>query len=73
MFPDRLVKDYTDPLMSHKLRREIISTSIANDMVNHMGITFVERLRQSTGSTHLCDCTGLYHRSRCVCQKSTGA
>ncbi len=51
MFPDRLVETYADPLLSHKLRREIISTSIANDMVNHMGITFVERLRLSTGST----------------------
>jgi glutamate dehydrogenase len=32
------------------LRREIIATQIANDMVNHMGITFVERLNQSTGA-----------------------
>jgi glutamate dehydrogenase len=32
------------------LRREIISTQLANDLVNHMGIPFLRRLPQSTGS-----------------------
>jgi glutamate dehydrogenase len=51
MFPPALVKKFGKELRQHRLRREIISTWIANDMVNHMGITFVERLRQSTGAT----------------------
>jgi NAD-specific glutamate dehydrogenase len=33
----------------HRLKREIVSTQIANDLVNHMGITFVQRLKESTG------------------------
>ncbi len=51
VFPDQLVKKYGRQLHKHRLRNEIIATQIANDMVNHMGITFVERLRQSTGAT----------------------
>jgi glutamate dehydrogenase len=50
VFPDQIVKKYGEQLRDHRLRREIISTQVANDMVNHMGITFVERLRQSTGA-----------------------
>ncbi len=50
-FPKTLVKKYAKELSHHRLRREIIATQIANDLVNHMGITFVERLRQSTGAT----------------------
>tara|TARA_R110000850_G_scaffold108244_4_gene220524 strand:+ start:1 stop:1128 length:1128 start_codon:yes stop_codon:yes gene_type:complete len=49
-FPAVLEKKYPDALHSHRLRREIISTQLANDLVNHMGITFLRRLQQSTGS-----------------------
>lgn len=51
VFPKQIVKKYPKELHDHRLRREIISTQIANDMVNHMGITFVERLKQSTGAS----------------------
>ncbi len=51
VFPGQLVKNFATPLLSHRLRREIIATQIANDMVNHMGITFVDRLRLSTGAS----------------------
>ncbi len=51
VFPQQIVKKYHKELHGHRLRREIISTQIANDMVNHMGITFVERLKQSTGAS----------------------
>ncbi|KZZ79668.1 NAD-glutamate dehydrogenase [Oleiphilus sp. HI0132] len=50
-FPQQIVKKYGAQLHDHRLRREIISTQVANDMVNHMGITFVERLKQSTGAS----------------------
>jgi glutamate dehydrogenase len=36
-------------LLRQRLKREIVSTQIANDLVNHMGITFVQRLKESTG------------------------
>ncbi|WP_020409464.1 NAD-glutamate dehydrogenase [Hahella ganghwensis] len=50
-FPEVLVKKFGPQLKEHRLRREIIATQVANDMVNHMGITFVDRLRQSTGAS----------------------
>ncbi|PSF06141.1 NAD-glutamate dehydrogenase [Marinobacter fuscus] len=50
VFPRDLTKRFSAELGDHQLRREIIATQIANDMVNHMGITFVERLNQSTGA-----------------------
>jgi len=50
VFPRELTKRFSKELGEHQLRREIIATQIANDMVNHMGITFVERLSQSTGA-----------------------
>ncbi len=51
VFPEALTKRFGKELSGHQLRREIIATQIANDMINHMGITFVERLHQSTGAT----------------------
>lgn len=50
VFPQDLTRKFSRELGEHQLRREIIATQIANDMVNHMGITFVERLKQSTGA-----------------------
>ncbi|WP_323752128.1 NAD-glutamate dehydrogenase [Marinobacter sp.] len=50
VFPKGLTTKFKKELGEHQLRREIIATQIANDMVNHMGITFVERLQQSTGA-----------------------
>jgi glutamate dehydrogenase len=50
VFPKDLTSKFKKELGEHQLRREIIATQIANDMVNHMGITFVERLQQSTGA-----------------------
>ncbi|MBB5321226.1 NAD-glutamate dehydrogenase [Marinobacter oulmenensis] len=50
VFPKELNTKFSRELSEHQLRREIIATQIANDMVNHMGITFVERLNQSTGA-----------------------
>ncbi|WP_165856648.1 NAD-glutamate dehydrogenase [Marinobacter sp. JSM 1782161] len=51
VFPEQLIKKFGKELGEHQLRREIIATQIANDMVNHMGITFVDRMAQSTGAS----------------------
>lgn len=51
-FPTRLREQFAEPIASHRLRREIIATQLANDMVNNMGITFVERMGQSTGFSY---------------------
>ncbi|SMR71312.1 NAD-glutamate dehydrogenase [Marinobacterium sediminicola] len=49
-FPARLQKSHSGELEQHRLRREIIATQIANQMVNLMGINFAERLLTSTGA-----------------------
>jgi glutamate dehydrogenase len=48
-FPARLTAEFAEAMGRHRLKREIVSTQLANDLVNHMGITFVQRLKESTG------------------------
>lgn len=50
-FPAVLRERYGAAIDKHRLRREIIATQLANDMVNLMGITFVDRITFSTGAT----------------------
>ncbi|MBA4503018.1 NAD-glutamate dehydrogenase [Marinobacterium marinum] len=50
-FPGQLLQRYPEQLMQHRLRREILATQLANELVNHVGITFVDQLGQSTGAT----------------------
>ena len=47
-FPQQLVERFRGAMLQHRLKREIVSTQIANDLVN-MGITFVQRLHEATG------------------------
>ena len=49
-FPAKIDSAFGDALQQHRLRREIIATQIANQMVNLMGINFVDRLLTSTGA-----------------------
>ena len=42
-FPQELVERFGDDLSGHPLRREIIATVVANDMINMGGITFAFR------------------------------
>ncbi|MCV6590020.1 MAG: NAD-glutamate dehydrogenase [Marinobacterium sp.] len=64
-FPQRLVSEFSEQIEQHRLRREIIATQIANHMVNTMGITFVERLAQSSGAS-LADCAASFVVARDV-------
>ena len=50
-FPPQLVAGHREALSNHKLRREIIITQLANDLINHMGVTFLRQMEQSTGAT----------------------
>jgi glutamate dehydrogenase len=49
-FPPVLRKKYSKQIFAHRLRKDIVATQVANDMINHMGITFAHRLTESTGS-----------------------
>ncbi|MBF8223811.1 NAD-glutamate dehydrogenase [Halomonas sp. 328] len=50
IFPTVLVERFKETMYDHKLKREIVATQIANDLVDHMGIVFVRRLMDTTGA-----------------------
>jgi glutamate dehydrogenase len=50
-FPARIASEFSIPLYQHRLKREIVATQVANDMINNMGISFAQRLIESTGAT----------------------
>ncbi|MFV8782444.1 NAD-glutamate dehydrogenase [Microbulbifer sp. SA54] len=49
-FPPALVARYKGLVYDHQLRREIVSTQVANELVNSMGITFYHRVSSATGA-----------------------
>jgi glutamate dehydrogenase len=50
-FPAPLRARFADRMMSHRLRREIITTSVVNEMVDTSGTTFLFRLIEETGAS----------------------
>ena len=46
--PGTLVKKHRQALYTHHLKREMIATQTANELVNYMGITFVDKMRTTT-------------------------
>ncbi len=50
-FPTPLRQDFVGGMGEHRLHREIITTSVVNDMVDRSGITFVFRLNEETGAS----------------------
>jgi glutamate dehydrogenase len=50
-FPQRLVDEYPQEILEHRLHREIMSTQIANDIINRMGFNFVPRQQKATGAS----------------------
>jgi len=48
-FPERMRKKYAAEIRGHRLRREIIATELANDIIDRGGPTFVTRLQDMTG------------------------
>lgn len=48
-FPQGMSRLAPDVLASHRLRREIIATSVANAVVNRMGPNFIEDMKARTG------------------------
>jgi glutamate dehydrogenase len=49
-FPPAVVERFGDLVSEHPLRRELVATLVANDVVNSQGITFVSRLSTETGA-----------------------
>ncbi len=50
-FPGPVVERFGHLLPEHPLRRELVATIIANEIVNSQGITFVTRLLAETGAS----------------------
>lgn len=48
-FPTVLRGKYADEIATHRLRREIIATVLANEVVNWGGLTFVYEVKEETG------------------------
>ena len=49
-FPPELQVRFADQIRTHRLRREIVSTQVANQMVNLSGISFDNRMSEDTGA-----------------------
>jgi glutamate dehydrogenase len=49
-FPTPLRERYADLMSRHRLRREIVTTAVANEVVNRGGISFVFRAAEETGA-----------------------
>lgn len=50
-FPDKMEKKYGPDIHGHRLRREIISRVLSNDVINRGGPAFVTKLQEATGRT----------------------
>ncbi|HEY6595788.1 MAG TPA: NAD-glutamate dehydrogenase domain-containing protein, partial [Asanoa sp.] len=50
-FPTPLRSAYADRMEGHRLRREIVATSLVNEVVNRGGISFVFRAVEETGAS----------------------
>jgi len=49
-FPKALQEKYRDEIFRHRLRREIVATTMSNSLVNRMGPTFVQSQAKKTGA-----------------------
>jgi glutamate dehydrogenase len=50
-FPTPLAQRYADQMASHRLRREIVSLVLVNEVVNRGGTSFVFRAEEETGAS----------------------
>jgi glutamate dehydrogenase len=48
-FPAPLVERFASALEHHRLRREIVATQLASELIDRLGLTAVQRLHESTG------------------------
>jgi glutamate dehydrogenase len=66
-FPDVLRRRYAGLIPNHRLSREILATLIANDIVNRMGPTFVQRTQADTGAS-IMTIARAYETARIICR-----
>jgi glutamate dehydrogenase len=66
-FPPALVERFGHLLPGHRLRRELVASVVANDVVNRMGATFVTRVAGDTGATPASVAAAYWVASAVVC------
>ncbi len=66
-FPPGLVARFGHLLPSHRLRRELVASVVANDVVNRMGATFVARVAGDTGAAPPAVAAAYWIASAVVC------
>jgi glutamate dehydrogenase len=50
-FPEPLPERYAEQMRDHRLRRELVATIVANQLVDRAGMTFAFRLGEETGAS----------------------
>ncbi|MFQ3323560.1 MAG: glutamate dehydrogenase [Pseudomonadales bacterium] len=50
-FPTQLAEQFRDAVLNHRLRKEIVSMRVANDLVDRMGLLFVYGLIETIGAS----------------------
>ncbi len=50
-FPSELQTKFPDAIVNHPLAKEIIATSLANEICNEMGFNFILRMTEETGAS----------------------
>jgi glutamate dehydrogenase len=66
-FPTSLADRFDHLLDGHRLRRELIASVVANDVVNRMGPTFVARVAGDTGASPAAVAAGYWVARSVVC------
>ena len=56
LFPQPLRERFRERIHAHRLRREILASSVANRLINRMGSTFVFRLQEELGVDAAASC-----------------
>ncbi|MHA2938308.1 NAD-glutamate dehydrogenase [Vibrio sp. RC27] len=64
-FPTKLRGNYLERFKEHPLRKEIIATALANQMVNEVGCNFASRLQEETGC-EVVDIVNAYSAARVI-------
>ncbi|MDH4128877.1 MAG: NAD-glutamate dehydrogenase [Spirochaetota bacterium] len=51
-FPDKIYAKFNDNILKHRLKREIIATTLTNHVINTAGISFFYELKRDTGNSY---------------------
>ncbi len=66
-FPDAIADRFDRWIDRHRLRRELIASVVANDVIDRMGLTFTARVSNETESSHS-EVVAAYWIARCVAE-----